>query len=395
MKAAVVAVTTTDKKNIEKIRKENFELDGGHSANICYTEKDWDEIVEESYDKTINRINGNKSNNHHSVFGHDEISLYFTGIPKLLAMLLNNEHEYNTSEKSARYTKMAPIKEELEIYEKWIKILEKEIKKRYPNEKFLDDKKIHKLAMENARYFISVMTPTKMKYTTSFRQLNYIYFFCLKMLNEPTKNRLIEILKPSLEEFINCLENTGFIDKEITDYRNRSFSLIVDNNDFPEYFGRVYSTNYQSSFASLAQQQRHRTLNYNMSYPNFLTYYIPPIIEDNEQMKKYWLDDMNYLFSKNCVPQGTLVNINENGTYENFILKLKERLCTEAQLETCMQCKKTLKKYIKALKSEKDNRMLPILNDLEKINTGSRCQFGCCCSKTCGFQEGIMLTRKI
>ena len=124
MKAAVVAVTTTDKKNIEKIRKENFELDGGHSANICYTEKDWDEIVEESYDKTINRINGNKSNNHHSVFGHDEISLYFTGIPKLLAMLLNNEHEYNTSEKSARYTKMAPIKEELEIYEKWIKILQ-------------------------------------------------------------------------------------------------------------------------------------------------------------------------------------------------------------------------------------------------------------------------------
>jgi len=50
------------------------------------------------------------------------------------------------------------------LYEKWIGIFERKIKSDYPNEKFLSDSKIHKLAMENARYMISVMTPTKMEY---------------------------------------------------------------------------------------------------------------------------------------------------------------------------------------------------------------------------------------
>ena len=102
MKVEVVAVTSTDEEVIKKTTKEDLELTGGHSANICYTQKDWEEIIKEDYQRTENRIKGNKLNNHHSVFGHGHISLYISGVPKLLAMLLNNEHEYNTSEKSAR-----------------------------------------------------------------------------------------------------------------------------------------------------------------------------------------------------------------------------------------------------------------------------------------------------
>ncbi len=395
MKVEVVAVTSTDEEVIKKTTKEDLELTGGHSANICYTQKDWEEIIKEDYQRTENRIKGNKLNNHHSVFGHGHISLYISGVPKLLAMLLNNEHEYNTSEKSARYTKMMPTEEELVIYEKWISLLEQEIKRIYPNEKFLDDKKIHKLAMENARYFISVLTPTKFEYTTSFRQLNYIYDFCLKLLEDTSKNKLIEAIKPSVEIFARELEKTGFITKDIKDYRNRKFSLIVENNDYPEQFGRAYSTNYQATFSEVAQQQRHRTLNYSISYPEIESFYIPTIISENEKLKNAWLNDMSYLHSLKNIPQGTLVNVNETGTYENFILKLQERLCSTAQLETSMQCKSTLERYIKALKEEKDSRLLPVLSDLEKMNVGARCLSGYNCTNPCGFKEGINLIRKI
>ena len=104
---------------------------------------------------------------------------------------------------------------------------------------------------------------------------------------------------------------------------------------------------------------------------------------------------MAYLQSLKNIPQGTLVNVNETGTYENFILKLQERLCSAAQLETSMQCKKTLEKYIEALKAEKDSRIQPILTELEKMNVGARCLSGYKCTNPCGFKEGIKLTRKI
>ena len=60
----------------------------------------------EDESKTKDRAEGNKENKHHSVFGHDYISLYFEGIPKIIAMMINNEKDYNTSEKSGRYTVM-------------------------------------------------------------------------------------------------------------------------------------------------------------------------------------------------------------------------------------------------------------------------------------------------
>ena len=249
--------------------------------------------------------------------------------------------------------------------------------------------------MENARYFISILTPTKMEYTTSFRQLNYIHHFCLKLLEDKSNSILIELLKPSVEEFAYNLEKTSYITTDLKDYRNRSFSLIKDNNDYPEYFGRCYSTNYLASFAEVAQQQRHRTLDYSISYPKLINYYIPPIIEENEELKKSWFNDMYCLQSKKMIPQATLVNVNETGKYEDFILKLQERLCTAAQLEITVQCKKTLEKYIASLRQEKDMRLQNILTELENMNKGARCLSGYNCTEPCQFKEGINLTRKI
>ena len=55
MKVKVIAVTTADQKVIEKENKKNLELMSGYSANICYTQKDWEEIVKEDLEKTENR----------------------------------------------------------------------------------------------------------------------------------------------------------------------------------------------------------------------------------------------------------------------------------------------------------------------------------------------------
>ena len=43
--------------------------------------------------------------------------------------MLNNEHEYNTSEKSARYTKMQPSEKEQLLYDKWVLLFEKKSRK--------------------------------------------------------------------------------------------------------------------------------------------------------------------------------------------------------------------------------------------------------------------------
>ena len=103
-----------------------------------------------------------------------------------------------------------------------------------------------------------------------------------------------------------------------------------------------------------------------------------------------WLNDMATV--AHLFPQGTLVSINERGTYEDFILKTKERLCTHAQLEICIQTRETLLKYKEALKNT--NHYLH--EDILKYTKGAKCTFPDFeCSNDCNFKEGKILTRKI
>ena len=147
----------------------------GKEAGICYMPDTIDTILAESEEKTMRRANGNMSSNHHSVFGHAHYNFVFEEIPKIMAMVLNNEGIYCTSEKSARYTKMQPSEEERVLYEKWIEIYKKRIHEVYPN---IDDKQAQKLAQENARYLISVFTPaTVMGHSLSLQQFSYVLHF--------------------------------------------------------------------------------------------------------------------------------------------------------------------------------------------------------------------------
>ena len=72
------------------------------------------------------------------------------------------------------------------------------------------------------------------------------------------------------------------------------------------------------------------------------------------------------------------------------MLKVKERLCSAAQLEIMEQTKNTLKKYI----DQCDDNYVRL--QLLTVNNGARCvEKNYKCNEPCGFKQGIDLTREI
>ena len=369
----------------------------GKFAGVCYDLEGFNKLKEESEEKTKRRIVLTKDNGHHSVYDHIYMSLNITNIPKILAMILNNEKEYTTSEKSARYT---PIKvsddrviskREIELYEKWLKIFERKINDVYKDT--FSESKITKLAQENARYLVTVFMPTTMIYTTSLRQINYIVSWFKKYIKEQASNDdFSHKLSKYMQEFIDELEKLNILDEGLLkNEKNRSISLFGSNlKEKEEYFGDVYATVYEGSFAMLAQAQRHRTIDYKIEINDDDKYFIPPILLDDDALKNEWSEDIKSV--KDVYPCGKLITIFERGTYENFILKCKERLCSCAQLEIMNQTKNTLHKYSEAL--EKSNN--PLKEDIKNYLKGARCTFkDFVCYSKCNFKDGINLKNKI
>ncbi len=382
MKVEVIASTKVG----YKISKEEAVDFSGKEAGICYLPDELDKLLNEDSEKTLKRANRTLKSGHHSVFGHVHYNLSLEGIPKILAMILNNEKVYNTSEKSARYTKMNPSKEEKKLYEKWIEIYKKQISENSPQ---IDEKRVEKLAQENARYLISVFTPaTTMGYTVSFGQLNYILHWFEDYIEKEENNEFSEKLKPYLKEFVEQLSPLA-LEELNSDLKGRKISLFSGERKRNEEFGENYCTTYLASFAQLAQAQRHRTLYYDMKLLDEPQYYIPPVIRETK-LEDEWLKDISSL--KQFYPQGMLVQVNERGTLENFILKCTERLCGVAQLEIMEQTKKTLDKYLDATKVKNPE----IYEELLPYSKGARCTFpGWKCTVPCVFGPKNAMTRKI
>ena len=337
----------------------------GKAAGICYMPDTIETLFNEDKEKTNKRINRTLISGHHSVFDHPMYNLVLIDIPKILAMILNNEGMYTTSEKSARYTKMRLSEKEKELYEKWIEIYSKEISKVYPN---IIEKQILKLAQENARYLISIFTPsTTMEYTVSLRQINYIIHWFEDYIKQAEDTPFNLMLKPYLKEFIEKI-NYLYVPELNSNEKERTISLF-STRQRKEEFGENYCTTYEGTFAQFAQAQRHRTLNYEIEIMENNKVYVPKIIQENEKLVNEWEKDMKSVIKN--FPQGLIININERGTLENFILKCKERLCGAAQLEIMEQTKKTLDKYIENTK-ETNNEAY---NYLEKYKAGIRCKF--------------------
>ena len=369
-----------------QITKEEACLFSGKSAGICYMPDTIETLFNEPEEKTIKRANATLNRGHHSVFDHITINLALSNIPKILAMILNNEGMYTTSEKSARYTKMQASERESKLYEKWIVKFSNQIEKEYPQ---IEEKQRTKLAQENARYLISVFTPaTIMEYTVSLRQLNYIANFFKNFIENEPDTEFNKMLKPFLAEFNSKIENL-IIQNLNADVKQRKISLFASRNH-KEEFGECYSCNYYGTFAYLAQAQRHRTLRYNMKIEENSKFYIPKIIENDEELKTEWLEDINSL--KSLFPQGMLVKINERGTAEDFILKCKERLCGCAQLEIMLKSKEILDKYIENVKDTNEY----VYEYLLPYQSGVRCTFkGWKCLSPCLWGAKNSLVRKI
>ena len=324
---------------------------------------------------------------HHRVFDHPIYNLALEEIPKILAMILNNEGMYTTSEKSARYTKMKLEDKEKELYEKWIEIFKTEISKEYPN---IKENQVLKLAQENARYLISIFTPsTTMEYSVSLRQINYIMNWFEDFIQEAEDTSFNKMLKPYLKEFNKQLE---FLKVENLDTRvkKRTLSLFDTRLNRKEEFGENYCTTYKGTFAEFAQAQRHRTIDYKITIPEVKEYYVPLIIKENKELTEEWLNDISSLGEK--YPQGLLININERGTVENFILKTKERLCGCAQLEIMLQTKAILDKYL----NETQNTNTEVYNYLKDYEAGIRCKYtDWKCTAPCIWGPNKALIRKI
>ncbi len=127
--------------------KEEMDKIGGLTAGVCYLPDTMDKLFEEREEKTIKREAMIKTSGHKSPFDHPSVCLELVDIPKIIAMILNNERMYTTSEKSARYKRMALPEDENELYEKWLPIFEGEIRKLQPEAPlWFTDIKIKKLA---------------------------------------------------------------------------------------------------------------------------------------------------------------------------------------------------------------------------------------------------------
>ena len=383
MKIKVIAST---KVGYEMPKEEALNF-SGKSAGICYLPDTLETLFNEPIEKTERRANMTLKSGHHSVFNHPTYNLSLEGIPKILAMILNNEKMYNTSEKSARYTKMEPSEAEKVLYEKWIEIYKEEIAKAYPK---IEEKRVQKLAQENARYLISVFTPaTVMEYTVNFGQLNYIAHFCQNFIDDETKISGFDVkLKEVFKEFLEALPDVK-VDGLDADAKGRKLSFFATRKNRKEEFGENYSTTYLASFAELAQAQRHRTLNYEVTLLDEPKFYVPPIIRGTE-LEEQWLKDISSL--EEYYPQGMLLQINERGTVENFVLKCTERICGAAQLEIMEQTIDTMNKYLEATKDTNEE----VYNYLLPYSKGARCTFpGFKCTQPCVFGGAGAITRKI
>lgn len=387
---------TSEKVNDDSLNK-LYEF-SGKMAGVCYMPDNYFDDKIQNSEAAIKRAGLTSKSGHHSVFDHGYITFQISRIPKILSMILNSTEQYTTSEKSARYTVMKTDDfDENRIYEKWIKIFEDRISNVYSK---IDPKTISKLSLENARYMLSVFTPTYMMWTTSYRQIAYLIKWlddialkCKRLQGE--FNRRLSIEAQSLSDKFKEVVDSY---KHIIENKNRGIEFLhyqntsrhINNTD---YIGDVYQLTYMASFAELAQLQRHRTIHYEMDFTgidaNEYGVYVPKIIAGTT-LEDEWLLDFERV--SNNYPQCTLVKVLEQGRAIKFFDKCKERLCGRAQLEIMEDTKSTLQRFIE----NQQNLSLESLNQLNSIlHNGeivSKCSMkGIKCFEKCiwGANQGI------
>ncbi|MDR0850155.1 MAG: FAD-dependent thymidylate synthase [Christensenellaceae bacterium] len=372
------------------------------SAHVCYMRGNVETILAEDLQKTRDRLKQIETSYHHSPFDHAHISLELDGISKQLAMILNDEQDYATSEKSARFTKMELPSEQQKLFDKWDKILKKEINGAYSDAPFVQNK-IQKLSQENARYTSSYFNPsTTMIHTFSYRQLNILCGLMEKFIAQPpVKGIVYDNLKSEMQEFVGQIQNLGLYKPALAEATHGRRLKFFSPHKYEPMFSDVYQTNYYGSIAQLAQAHRHRTNQFG-TYTGYFDgdvkthnprFFVPPVLRGDKSLTMEWNEDLLGQFKEGDIPQGTLLSINESGVLDDFInSKCRERLCSQAQQEISMQTFDTAQRYYDTLVETGHPRAY----ELKPVLKGAGCRSGIReCTTPCGFQEGINMTRMV
>ena len=343
----------------------------GKSAGMCYCNDNFNKILDNN-DGAKTRFRRVVSTHHHSIAEHAHIEVVITGISKVLAMILNNQQCYATSEKSGRYTQMTGnTKVEQQYYNKWYKILFDELMKTdlIISQKDAGEKMADKLAKENARYLLGIFSPiVSMCYTCSLMQWTYIAQWMKEAIEEMKKDTTtshqmyIKNLSREFQEFSECIEKNGLYIPELVNRKNRKIDTFIDmyhiyNADM-EYPNRykvgVQSTDevivawFQASFASLAQLQRHRTTKFYMTvcseigsisdtrfHEDQRSSFVPELLQSNRRMD--WICDRSEILSADnniVLLIGDRIACKMITTFDNFKSIMMERCCGRAQFET-------------------------------------------------------------
>ncbi len=307
-------------------------------------------------------------NDHGTPDEHYQVSIEITGIPKLLCMILNDEHQYTTCERSLRYTKVkeseyiTPL--EVKLYNKWYNINLEIFKTKYydwflkvnKNDVTEALKDMGKKSQENARNFVSVLTPTSIAYSAPWYQWQKIAVFLLDMANYPNTN-LEKMIAPYAHDFVKQLIDLKIVvltkdaallypelkpkmnlNKEIFYSNNKGIklSMFADNNPFsgidkPNEFNAAINYNSQMSISACAQGHRHRTGYWEFKEMDEYVYIIPEFIKGTQYESEY-IKDM--LEVKGLFPQGQMIRFNLISSLKNIILYMgQERACERAQQE--------------------------------------------------------------
>ena len=390
IKIQAIAMTKETEGITAEELSEEFMLQGGKFAGTCYAKEGYATIRTQPDEKAAKRARQTAQQGHHSVFQHSMLNMEII-CPKIIAMLLNSIGVSNTSEKSARYTQMHPETEQEQIlYEKWHDVFFAEIMRLYQTR--LEPEEVHKLAYENARYMISVFCETSMVYSLPFRNIFYVIDWMERMqqnletLDGGFNKRLLREISLLKEEFLRVVGKQRFHDNKNEYFRFLPVQATgVYDNDNRDYFGDVYTATFCASFAQVAQQQRHRTtrvkINFSGKDPKEFGFFVPPILKGTAYEKE-WLADMESVAE--VYPQGMLVSVTEQGLFEDFVLKCKERMCGRAQLEIMRLTRQMIERFAE----NRQNLSKANQKRLDNITEGNRpcarcgysdfqCQEGC------------------
>lgn len=310
------------------------------------------------------------------------LSFIFKGIPMIIAMIILNELNLGASRFSIG---ISPSEAEKTLYEKWLAIFKTQINHCYPK---LDSETIDKLAVENARYLLSVFSPTTITCSMSPQQWFSIIAAAESYIELAHVTSFTFKVKQALRDFLSAKPDIDTEGLEIAK-TNRSFKLFAVWRTLPDEWSESYCTTYRTSFLSLFHAYRSETISYQMSLPYDQEFFLPPLFEYTPYQKE-WLEDIQSLSGN--YPQGMHVDVIERDTCKGFIEKCTNDLCGHSHLENMIRTEASMRKYVSSAKVSNPK----VYAALEPYSHGACCTFpNYSCANPCIFGGKKAMTRVI